>query len=176
MIDKEYLLSEPLSSEISGIGNLYFNYNRILDAGMDYLDVDMKMTNLSYFIHEKLAHQAPIDADAFRDFNAKNGRRTDYGVAIEGNSGEYDNPLKFFAYAFSYAVKILKAIGTATDSAQQEKNLEVCEFLRTQIDVVCKYKTQFVFLFDKCEIAIQQGLTWQDIDNMWEDYIVEGLW
>jgi len=172
MIDKTFLLSASLSNKSSEIMNLFFNYNRILDAGMDYLDIDMGMRNISEFVHKKLAHVAPIDADAFRDFNAHNRIRTNYNVAIEASAGSYDSPLEFFLYAFSYSIKILKAIEEAMTLSEKENNKEACDFFRSQIDTITKYKYQFALLHDRCETAIDQGNTWIDLDAMWQDFVM----
>lgn len=172
MIDKTFLLSASLSNKCSEIMNLFFNYNRILDAGMDYLDIDMGMRKISDFIHKNLAHVAPIDADNFRDFNANNRIRTNYGVAIEANSGSYNSPLEFFLYAFSYSVKILKAIEEAMTLAENEGCREAFKFFESQIDTITKYKYQFALLHDRCETAIDQGNTWIDLDAMWQDFVM----
>ena len=172
MIDKQLLLSPSLSNKISDIGNLFFNYNRILDAGMDYLDIDKGMTKTSEFIHNELAHKAPIDADKFRDFNAVNRVRTNYGTPIEGSVGTYSSPLDFYLYAFSYAVKILKAIDEGISLAEQEGNTEAKMFLKGQVSVASKYKHQFALLYDRSESAIEQGNTWIDLDSMWQDFIL----
>lgn len=172
MLDKDILLSTSLSDKISEIGNLFFNYNRILDAGMDYMDVDWNMNKLGNYIHQNMAHKSPIDADAFRDFNAQNSRRTNYGVDILGNNAEYESPLGFFAFGIAYAMKIMKAISEGIDMAMAEKDYDVCEFLKSQISVPRWYKAQFVLLYDKCSSALSAGNTWQDIDNRWEDFVV----
>jgi len=172
MIDKEMLLSASLSDKVSEIGNLFFNYNRVLDAGMDYLEIEFGMKQMANFIHETLAHVAPLDADHFRDFNAKNMSRTNYGLPIEGNNAEYDSPFEFFVYAFSYSMKILRAIKEGISLAETEGNIEACGFFKSQISVILKYKYQFVLLHDRCESAINMGNTWIDVDSMWRDFVV----
>jgi ferritin len=174
MLDKNVLLSTSLSDKISDIGNLFFNYNRILDAGMDYLDIDYNMTQMSKYIHENIAHKAPIDADVYRDFNARNSRRTNYGVDILGNDANYESPLEFFAFALAYSAKIMNEIYSAIDMAMDERNHEVSQFLKSQIPVVSEYKSQFILLYEKCEANIKEGNTWQDIDHRWEDFALMG--
>jgi ferritin len=169
------LLSDTLSSKISEIGNLYFNYNRILDAGMDFLDIEMNMNKLSEFIHEKIAHKAPIDADTFRHYNSSKSKRTDYATPILGSSGDYEgDPLKLFSMGYLYASKIQQEIANGINLAMQEGDIDTCEFLRNQIATVREYKDQFVLLYDKCEASIKAGNTWQDIDNRWEDFVKMG--
>jgi len=172
MIDKQLLLSASLSNKISKIGNLLFNYNRVLDAGMDYLDIDVGMRKTSEFIHEKLAHTAPIDADKFREFNAKNRIRTNYGVPIDGSAGDYSTPLEFYLYAFTYAVKIIQEIKEAVELAEQEGSLKAKTFLMSQVDTVSRYEYQFALLHDRSESAIDQGNTWLDLDSMWQDFVL----
>ena len=175
MIDKNILLSESLSGKISEIGNLYFNYNRILDAGMDYMDVDCNMNKLGNYIHKQLAHKAPLDSDVFRDYNASNSRKTNYSVPILGSSSEgYDTPLDFFEWALAYALKITSEISSAIKMAEAEENFDACEFFKSQLPTIRGYKSQFVLLADKCSSAISQGNTWQDIDNRWEDFVSMG--
>jgi len=171
MIDKNLLLSETLSKKLSEIMNMYFQLNRILDAGMDFLDVDMNMNKISNYIHLNFAHKAPIDADAFRDRNADNSYRTYYGN-IESSDGNYTTPLAFFEYALEYILKIIDAISDGIDFAKSENDEETKQFLMNQFPNIGIYKKQFVLLCDKCEKAIQEGNTWQDIDNRWEDFKV----
>jgi hypothetical protein len=174
MLDKNVLLSTSLSDKISEIGNLFFNYNRILDAGMDYLDIDCNMTQMSQYIHEHIAHKAPIDADTYRDFNARNSRRTNYGADIQGNDANYESPLEFFAFALAYSAKIMDLLYLTIDEATAERNYDVSEFLKSQIPVIREYKEQFVLLYEKCEATIKDGNTWQDIDHRWEDFALMG--
>ena len=169
------LLSDTLSSKISEIGQLYFNYNRLLDAGMDFLDIDMNMNKMSEYIHKNIAHKAPIDADSFRDYNASKSKRTDYLTPILGDAGSYEgDPLNFFSKAFLYALKIQKEIESGISLATQEGDYDACEFLRDQISTIREYKDQFVIFYDKCESAIKAGNTWQDIDSRWEDFVKMG--
>jgi hypothetical protein len=170
--DKNKLLSTALSDKMSEIGNLFFNYNRLLDAGMDYLDVDWNMNKLSDYIHKNLAHKAPLDADAFRDYNAQNSRRTNYGADILGNSAPYESPLGFFAGALTYCLLITNAVYSGIELAMAERNCSARVFLERQLPVLEKYKAQFVLLYDKCGTSINLGNTWQDVDNRWEDFVV----
>ena len=109
MIDKNLLLSESLSKRLSEIMNMYFQYNRYLDALIDYLDVDMNMNLMSNYIHETYAHRAPLDADAYRSYNSANSRRTFYGN-IESSDGNYTTPLDGFEFMLEYALQIMNAI------------------------------------------------------------------
>jgi phosphomevalonate kinase len=169
------LLSDTLSAKISNIGQLFFNYNRLLDAGMDFLDIDMNMNMMSEYIHKNIAHKAPLDADAFRDYNASKSKRTNYLNPILGSSGDYElDPLKFFSTSYLYAQKIQEEIKSGIEMAMQESDIETCEFLKSQIPNIGKYKAQFVLLYDKCEASINAGNTWQDIDNRWEDFVKMG--
>lgn len=168
------LLSQSLSNKISEIAQLYFNYNRMLDAGMDYLDIDMNMNMLSEYIHKHIAHKAPLDADAYRDYNASNSKRTDYSNAILGDVGIYNDPLEFFTKALLYSLKIQQEIANGVKLAMEEGDISTCEFLKSQFPVIREYKAQFILLYDKCEAAINAGNTWQDIDNRWEDFVRMG--
>ena len=170
--DKNKLLSNALSNKISEIGNLFFNYNRLLDAGMDYLDVDCNMNKLSNYIHNQIAHKAPLDADVFRDYNAKNSRRTDYGIDIKGDSALYQNPIGFFSSALAYCLYITNAVCSGVEMAKAEGNYSAQKFLNGQLPNLEAYKAQFVLLIDKCSATIEGGNTWQDIDNRWEDFVV----
>jgi hypothetical protein len=170
--DKNKLLSTALSEKMSELGNLFFNYNRMLDAGMDFMDVDWNMNKLGDYIHKNLAHKAPLDADAFRDYNAKNSRRTNYGVDILGNSAPYEDPMGFFAGALAYCLFIINAVYTGIEMAMAERNCSARVFLEGQLPNLERYKAQFVLLIDKCESSLKAGNTWQDIDNRWEDFVV----
>ena len=169
--DKNKLLSSALSDKISEIGNLFFNYNRLLDAGMDYIDVEFNMNKLGDYIHKHLAHKAPLDADAFRDYNAQNSRRTNYGADILGNTAPYEDPMGFFASALAYSLFIMNTIYSGIEMAKAERNYSAKVFLEGQLPNIEKYKSQFTLLIDKCESNLKVGNTWQDIDNHWEDFV-----
>lgn len=169
MIDKNLLLSEALSKRLSDIMNMYFQYNRILDALVDYLDVDMNMNMMSNYIHETYAHRAPLDADRYRDFNSANSRRTFYGN-IDASEGNYESPIAGFEYALEYVLKIMDSIQDGIDLAKSEGDEDSKKFLQEELKNMRVYKKQFVLLCDKCEQAIAEGNTWQDIDHRWQDY------
>jgi ferritin len=169
VIDKNLLLSETLSKRLSEIMNMYFQYNRILDALIDYLDVDMNMNMMSNYIHETFAHRAPLDADSYRSYNSSNSRRTIYSD-IEASDGNYENPLVGFEYALEYTLKIMDAIQDGIDLAKSENDEDTKKFLQEELKNMRVYKKQFVFLCDKSEKSIQEGNTWQDIDHRWDDF------
>lgn len=170
--DKDKLLSPALCGKMSEIGNLFFNYNRLLDAGMDYIDVEFNMNKLGDYIHKNLAHKAPLDADAFRDYNAQNSRRTNYGADILGNSAPYEDPMGFFASALAYSLFIINAVYSGVEMAMAERNYSAKVFLEGQLPNLEKYKAQFTLLIDKCTSSLNAGNTWQDIDNRFEDFVV----
>jgi hypothetical protein len=164
-------LSPLLSSKISEIGNLYFNYNRLLDAGMDYLDIEVDMSKFSEIIHT-IAHKAPTDADAFRDFNANNNCRTDYGSDIQGSEGNYESPIDFCIHAFSYSVLILQKISEGIDFAEKENNIEMIKFLQEQIPVAYEYKKQFTVFNNKILELRDQDYTWEEIDEKVSEFLL----
>jgi hypothetical protein len=163
--------SPLLSSKISEIGNLYFNYNRLLDAGMDYLDIEVDMSKFSEIIHT-IAHKAPTDADAFRDFNANNNCRTDYGSDIQGSEGNYESPIDFCIHAFSYSVLILQKISEGIDFAEKENNIEMIKFLQEQIPVAYEYKKQFTVFNNKILELRDQDYTWGEIDEKVSEFLL----
>lgn len=173
MYDKDILLSEKLSNKLSELGQMYFDLNRILDAGSDYLEVDMNMNKLGNYIHHSMAHYAtdPL-ADNFRDYLSSNSRRTNYNVSTKPNAGQYASPMEFFEFVLDYYLDIKNAISDGINIARDEHDEDTMRFLRNQLALARTYKNQFVLFCDKCKTAINSGNTWQDIDNRWEDYKV----
>lgn len=173
MYDKDILLSTKLSDKISALGQMYFDLNRVLDAGSNYLEVDMNMNKLGNYIHHSMAHYAadPL-ADNFRDYLSINSRRTNYNVATKPNAGDYNSPMEFFEYVLDYYVDIKNAITEAIKMADEENDEDTSQFLKAQLVLAREYKAQFVLLCDKCNSAIESGNTWQDIDHRWEDFKV----
>jgi ferritin len=173
LYDRDILLSEKVSAKLSEIGQLYFDLNRVLDAGSDYMEVDMNMNKLGNYIHHSMAHYAtdPL-ADNFRDYLSACSRRTNYNVATKPSEGNYSSPLEFFKYVLNFYIDIRTAISDGIKLALAEDDEDTAQFLREQLVLARAYRDQFVLFCDKCEIAIAEGDTWQTIDNHWEDYQV----
>jgi hypothetical protein len=164
-MDNEIKLSPLISDKISEIGNLLFNLNRLLDAGMDWLDIDCDMPKTSKYVHE-IAHKAPIDADSFREYNAKHGMRTDYGSPISGSKAEYLAPVEFYIHAFAYSSKILYCTIEAIRLAEQLEDEDSNEFLYSQVPIIVGYKDKFAFLHNETLSYLKVGKTVAEIDGI----------
>jgi hypothetical protein len=162
-------LSPLISDKISEIGNLLFNLNRLLDAGMDWLDIDCHMPKTSKYIHD-LAHKAPIDADSFRDYNAKHGMRTDYESPIQGSKAEYLAPVEFYIHAFAYVSKILYCIIETIRLSEELEDQDSNEFLYSQIPMAVGYKDKFAFLHNETLSYLKVGKTVEEIDSIVDSF------
>ena len=148
----------------------YFTLNKKLDNLMDYLDIELVMSKLSASIH-LIAHQAPLDADRFRDYNALYSYRTKYGT-IQGQYKDYTNPVEGIADILSYLADMTNMLYDAKSMGKSEENDDYVTFMYTEIEQIRTYKKQFIVFHDRLQTAVECGNTIQDIDYYSNDYII----
>ena len=171
MFDKNIFLSQRLADKNSELMDAYFTLNKKLDNLMDYLDIELVMSKLSASIH-LIAHQAPLDADRFRDYNALYSYRTKYGT-IQGQFKDYANPVEGIADILSYLADMTNMLYDAKSMGKSEENEDYVKFINTEIEKIRSYKKQFILFHDKIQKSLECGNTVQDIDFYSSDYIIE---
>ena len=171
MYVKEMFFSQRLADKNSQIMDKYFTLNKKLDNFMDYLDIELVMNKFSERVH-LLAHQAPLDADRFRDYNALYSFRTHYN-AIEGQYKNFNSILEGISEILDYLADITNDLYDAKNLGEEEDNQDYVQFIWDEIKNVRGYKKVFTLMFDKVEKSLSVGKTIQDIDYHAEDYILE---
>lgn len=161
-------ISEAISEKNSEIMNMYFTLNKKLDNLMDFVDIEWVMPNFSNGLH-KIAHEAPLDADRFRDYNALYSFRTKYNT-IEGQFKDFKDPLDGINDILDYIGDIDNSLASAKEIAVREENYDYGKFIDEEYALLRRYKKQFITLNDKLGKYIAEGNTYQDYDYRSEAY------
>lgn len=101
------LLSDKISTALTGLYGLFFVGNSICDNVTTQLEVDFLMPNTSNIVHYQIAHKLPLIADKVAEYASSRGVSLKR-PSVEENMKEYHGIRECFSDILDYCLSVEK--------------------------------------------------------------------